>query len=701
MSTIHLDHPAPPPTLNNLDPHQRTRLLRSARKLESLLGTTPYLLESPSTSSRLRTGSRAFTSTSSNAKWAHHRERRTLQDNHSPSSRSSKRDTDRSDSLAKRAHARVSSDKSAFELVPDKSPKLDPPSHNEKRSRLSKKDSLNKGSQGKPVSAQGIKSRDKTLDNKESHSMPISRPLVLFSIPVPPSDEQSSPHDGHTIASHPSASSSTSRSPSFAKSSSLYSTSSLSPPTFATNPDGQTLALPSTPTTPGLLTPLTPLSPTFHSNQSDSSEREKERERDARRKKLAKLARTLGENVPPELVFHTTIVNLEKDPDIHAKNFAPPSKPSKPTTRSGNGSESQHQSKSVQIIPVPRGPSSLNHKQKSVPASAPPIVIIGPPPTPDARRKRNAPPSPQTQNPQTEAHPSTELIIPPEPSTPAPLPPWILVEKYQLERQKAREMLRKSRLSSTPALGNAATETRTHRPRSLSLGSGIDLLGKYWAREVEVGDGNPRSGGSGSGGRVDGREWTGEAQPSPTLATEEGPSAVSIINNPSPYQTQFPSRPSTTTQHHTVHRTHRHAYSTPSPREPYFGSPHGNSKSPAISSPMSNLFIPLLRKSSKSKAKTILYTKAGVERSHSVKSKTSSGVEVEVMTSVESDEGAGHRGLGRTRSGTPRPLNGSRNSGLLLPLPECGRRREREWSGAWNRTDMGEVVKGLRELKGR
>jgi hypothetical protein len=40
------------------------------------------------------------------------------------------------------------------------------------------------------------------------------------------------------------------------------------------------------------------------------------------------------------------------------------------------------------------------------------------------------------------------------------------------------------------------------------------------------------------------------------------------------------------------------------------------------------------------------------------------------------------------RSGTPHPL-------------ECGRRKEREWSGEWNRGDMGEVVRGLRNLKAR
>lgn len=40
-----LTYPIPPPTTNTLDSHQRARLIRSTRKLESLLGTTPFLLE--------------------------------------------------------------------------------------------------------------------------------------------------------------------------------------------------------------------------------------------------------------------------------------------------------------------------------------------------------------------------------------------------------------------------------------------------------------------------------------------------------------------------------------------------------------------------------------------------------------------------------------------------------------------------------
>jgi hypothetical protein len=36
---------------------------------------------------------------------------------------------------------------------------------------------------------------------------------------------------------------------------------------------------------------------------------------------------------------------------------------------------------------------------------------------------------------------------------------------------------------------------------------------------------------------------------------------------------------------------------------------------------------------------------------------------------------------------------------LGLQSRECGQRCEREWSGAWNRRDMQEVMRGLRGLR--
>lgn len=74
-----------------------------------------------------------------------------------------------------------------------------------------------------------------------------------------------------------------------------------------------TLQIPNIPTTPTMPSPLSSLSPTFNpSNHSEfgserDGEKKRNKEHDRRRKKLAKLTRTLGENVPPELVLPSPV----------------------------------------------------------------------------------------------------------------------------------------------------------------------------------------------------------------------------------------------------------------------------------------------------------------------------------------------------------------------------------------------------------
>ena len=60
-------HLQPPPTSNDLDFNQKSRLIKSTRKLGQVLGTTPYLLETPSehTISFLPIGSRTSSPTPS------------------------------------------------------------------------------------------------------------------------------------------------------------------------------------------------------------------------------------------------------------------------------------------------------------------------------------------------------------------------------------------------------------------------------------------------------------------------------------------------------------------------------------------------------------------------------------------------------------------------------------------------------------
>jgi len=47
-ATMTLSYLPPPPTSNHLDFNQKSRLIKSTRKLGQVLGTTPYLLETPS-----------------------------------------------------------------------------------------------------------------------------------------------------------------------------------------------------------------------------------------------------------------------------------------------------------------------------------------------------------------------------------------------------------------------------------------------------------------------------------------------------------------------------------------------------------------------------------------------------------------------------------------------------------------------------
>ncbi|KAF8240380.1 hypothetical protein L208DRAFT_1384421 [Tricholoma matsutake] len=600
--------PAPPPTLNNLDPHQRTRLLRSTRKLEALLGITPYLLEPPSSTNRIY-GSKT-------------------------------------------------------------------------KSKENKQD---------------------RKSDKAAHSVPASHPLVLSLLSIPVSQSDARLSSGQTTSSLPSTSSSTYPSITSHKPpepSSFHSHTLLSSSTIATDPGIQPIVPVSTPTTPGTPTHLYPPSPTVPSTHSDSSEREREREHDVRRKKIAKLTRTLGENVPPELVFHPGPARPEKyqglQPDLYTKTPVSRSKSlqsSKSTTMSKSGHRSKFESQSICGPPSSLSPAFSKCRFKSSPASAPPTVIIGPPPTPSARRNRKSPSLRQGQNTLPEARVGTELVIPPQPSTPAPRPPSVLVEKDRLE--KAKEILLQGRMASASTL--SLKKTCAHRPRSLSLGSGIDLLGRYWDRELEKGDGKRLHGGCGRGLKVGEGGTIKEADFTAKSATRQWPTFVSMVFHPNPYQIELPSLPSPIKQPPTAQKMQRHIHSSSSPT---FSSPYEASIPHQASASSSNLHLPLLRrKSSKCKGKAAWSTKVEVKKSNSLKNKNIGGVEV--MMTVESDEQAAYCVAEKVRSGTPHPLDGSAPSDILLSPPVGGRRMGREWSGEWNRKDMDEVVKALRGLKAR
>jgi hypothetical protein len=671
---------APPPTLNNLDPHQRTRLLRSTRKLGALLGTTPYLLEHTTSSSRPQPSFPASPSARISPIGTR-REGPPLGFSRfsfpSPHVHSAHPQLGRDDGyvLVHRAHSPSFIEKpfSSFEseFTPDILREREDSSFNDKPRLLLKKNSVSKESREREKSGSQTKDRPKDDKPKKETTPTVSHPLVLSLLSVPVS--QFDARIQGPSASSPSSNPARSRGPN--------RDAPLPSPTFA--PNGQTLTLPATPTTPNTPTPLTPLSATYYSNQSDGSERERERQRerqrDVRRKKIAKLARTLGENVPPELVFPTTSVEMKKEqsPKTHQGRDTNKLMPRSGSTSSSAKSQARFQATRASIPSAECDSSQSKHR--SPPASAPPIVIIGPPPPPGARKKRRSPTSSQNQNGQSEVHACAGLVIPPPPSVPAPLPPSRLVEQCRLEREKSMKNLNQAQLAPASALDEI--ETYGHRPRSLSLGSGIDMLDMYWEEEMEIEDGK---GGSWTIGEVN------EADP-PALTN---PFAYSTAINPDHNQIQFPTLLSPTIP---SYRTHRIVQSLPSPHDVCFpSSPNRPTTFIASDATFSLSPPPLRRKSSKNKSKAAPSSKVEGKKSHGSKSRSLGGpLEVGIQRSVELDDGT------RLRSGTPQSSEGGHTSRPLPSPPECGSRKEHEWSGEWNRRNMDEVVKALRGLKAR
>ncbi|KAI0056714.1 hypothetical protein BV25DRAFT_1775306, partial [Artomyces pyxidatus] len=206
-----------PPTLNTLDAVQRTRLIRSARKLGAVLGTTPFLLESdgamvpvnplPTTATRMQVPA--------------HSHSRSLPSPSTPTDPSKK-------SMRRLGSASPTSSVSSLPLVT-------------------------------PRTSVDTLPMPPSFSSKSRRSADAPRPLVLRlnAVPLSPSDPRAQ-------------------------------------------------AFPVTPTTAACdSAPQSPLTPTGPPRM------------DARRRKMARVMRTLGENVPPELVFHkASTPSLELDAGI-------------------------------------------------------------------------------------------------------------------------------------------------------------------------------------------------------------------------------------------------------------------------------------------------------------------------------------------------------------------------------------------------
>ncbi|KAJ2928046.1 hypothetical protein H1R20_g9057, partial [Candolleomyces eurysporus] len=359
--------PAPPPTANDLPQSQRKRLLKSSRKIEAMLGTTPLVLEidvGPAFLDFKPIESASAIRPPITPRTRAHRRRGQLFEGSSSSSCSSSSDSSDDDktvfddtaSEASYVFVPTSTPRAAYQnqdipaavsspLTPSKK------AGNRKRSKSeASPKSKSKSSKAKPLPQPPMHVLDipitppKASDNARKAKVkpgkgpqPLAQPVLfrLRSVPLAPSPSSRSISSVSTSNSSPS--------PAHTKSSSLTTLNSAN-------------------------TPLSPLSSIF--NAPTSQEEHEAKEREMKRKKLAKVARTLGENVPPELVFGSGS-QKERKPSI--------SKPARKTVRA-------HRPRSLSV-PVAFPPnvvidtSEEDDKNESAPKAPEPAL---PPPTQSA-----------------------------------------------------------------------------------------------------------------------------------------------------------------------------------------------------------------------------------------------------------------------------------------------------------------------------
>jgi len=261
ISTLRVElFPAPPPTNNTLDPEQRSRLLRSTRKLGELLGTTPFLLE-PETEDPISPIPRAHAS---------RREGRVF---HSPSSSMSYIDTSESDYILVKSSAKT---------APYQYQSITPPS-----SRTPSPMPVSKKRKGGPSGAEGARP-------------PIA---IVFDIP------------GSTRT----------------RSKSVLSKSKEQPLLLRLRPLPTQKNIDSRINATATVDPPIPLSPTASLLNMDASTSTTALSDREKRKKMAKLTRTLGENIPPELVFRSspsrrTLISVNRSRVDSLVSFQKPTK---------------------------------------------------------------------------------------------------------------------------------------------------------------------------------------------------------------------------------------------------------------------------------------------------------------------------------------------------------------------------------------
>ncbi|TFK28955.1 hypothetical protein FA15DRAFT_652388 [Coprinopsis marcescibilis] len=301
-------YPVPPPTTNTLPASQRTRLQKSSRKLEAVLGATPYVLEVDVARSNALSFLDFDVTNSDQQSYARPpitprtRARRRRGQVFGPSSSSCSDESSSCSSSGSDDETVVEddrkSDAGSFIFVnpstpygryqPHSLPDAVSPTRTHSRS---KSEAVPKSkSKSKTLPAPPLTSRVAPIhvdlplpgsgkSSKKSGPQPLAQPVLLRLRALPPR-------------------------PTHQKSSSVSTLNSIS---------GEQ--------------PRTPLSAAFNPQPKTEAQ-----EKEIRRKKLAKLARTLGENVPPELVFGSPVTdnatNKGRRPSISRPKRTGPTKPS-------------------------------------------------------------------------------------------------------------------------------------------------------------------------------------------------------------------------------------------------------------------------------------------------------------------------------------------------------------------------------------
>ncbi|KAJ2914102.1 hypothetical protein MD484_g6322, partial [Candolleomyces efflorescens] len=291
--------PAPPPTANDLPHSQRKRLLKSTRKIEAMLGATPLVLEidvGPAFLDFKPIESASASRPPITPRTRAHRRRGQLFEGASSSSCSSSSDSSDDDKTA----CEDTASESEYVFVPISTPRAAYQNQNIPAAVSSPLSPSKKaGNRKRSKSEAAPKSKSKSNKTK-----PLPQPpMHVLDIPItPPKASADSRKTKVKAAKAPQALAQPVlfrlRSVPLAPSSSARSISSVSSANTSSPAHAKSASVT---TLSGSNAPLSPLSSIF--NAPTSQEEREAKEREMKRKKLAKVARTLGENVPPELVF--------------------------------------------------------------------------------------------------------------------------------------------------------------------------------------------------------------------------------------------------------------------------------------------------------------------------------------------------------------------------------------------------------------